>query len=100
MQNVIVLAIIVVAIIVASLAGRSAWKRSAARAGGRGRAKPVPVGELVAVIAAAVAAASGMEIGSFRVVGVEPTSEGAAFARRGLNTPAWGHVERFIRLGE
>ena len=99
MQNVIVLAIIVVAIIVASLAGRSAWKRSAARAGGRGRAKPAHGGELVAVIAA-VAAASGMEIGSFRVVGVEPTSEGAAFARRGLNTPAWGHVERFIRLGE
>ncbi len=61
--------------------------------------------ELAAVIAAAVAAASGLEPGSFRVVGIEPAA-GAGSGRqggpsapwgRGLNTPAWGHVDRFIR---
>jgi hypothetical protein len=44
-------------------------------------------GTLVAVIAAAVAASSGMAPGSFRVVGIEP----------GFNTPVWGRVERLNR---
>jgi hypothetical protein len=105
---------------------------AAARSRGRGRASeagavgPQPVGEeLVAVIAAAIAAASGMEADAFRIVGLEPSRSEAvaragaapAFARRpfgagarsgacasarasaGLNTPAWGHVDRF-ELGE
>jgi hypothetical protein len=52
-----------------------------------------PEGELVAVIAAAVAAASGMAPGSFRVAGVEPAQYGAS----GFNTPVWGHADRIGR---
>ena len=61
------------------------------------KARPAK-GELVAVIAAAVAAASGMEPEGFRIVGIRGSSgaRGSAedvspFAQRGLNTPAWGH---------
>ncbi len=100
MTNFIALAIIVVAIVVAALAGRSAWLRS--RSGGRssGQIGAVAQGELVAVIAAAVAAASGMEPDGFRIVGIrgpQGPSVGSPFARSGLNTPAWGHVDRFVQ---
>jgi hypothetical protein len=85
-----------------------------------GVAGPQPEGEeLIAVIAAAIAAASGAAEDSFRIVGIAPSrpeASGAApaFASRfrarashrasarrsgGLNTPAWGHVDRF-ELGE
>ncbi len=112
MQNFVVLAIIVVAIAVAALAGRAAWLRGRSsvgpKAGGGaqmgGRRGAAAQGELVAVIAAAVAAASGMEPEGFRIVGIRGSSgaRGSAedvspFAQRGLNTPAWGHVDRFIR---
>jgi hypothetical protein len=66
--------------------------------------------ELVAVIAAAIAAASGDAIGSFRIAGIAPSADAGqtpCFAGRmglvrnvgrlGLNTPAWGHVDRFAR---
>jgi hypothetical protein len=63
--------------------------------------------ELVAIIAAAIAAATGMEPGSFRIAGISSAADSGhapCFAGRpgrarrpGLNTPAWGHVDRFAR---
>ncbi len=110
MRSFIVLAIIVVAVVFASLAGRAAWKRSFAnldsRANRGSRANPGSRAgqkageareELVAVIAAAVAAASGMDQGSFRILGLRASAQEGTLARRGINTPAWGHIERFIR---
>ncbi len=44
---------------------------------------------LIAVITAAIAAASGQSPSSFRVASVE--------AAGGFNTPAWGHVDRLSR---
>jgi hypothetical protein len=75
MQKAIALVIAVAAIIVIFLAARERPARNGARPS---RSGPPPrraaaEGELVAVIAAAVAAASGMEPDSFRIVGVEPS---------------------------
>jgi sodium pump decarboxylase gamma subunit len=50
-------------------------------------------GELVAVIAAAIAAASGMSPAGFRVASISP----AAGAAAGVNVPAWGFAERIAR---
>ncbi|MBP7095941.1 MAG: OadG family protein [Spirochaetia bacterium] len=50
-------------------------------------------GELLAVIAAAVSAASGMSPGGFRVASVSPVAGAAA----GVNVPAWGFAERIAR---
>jgi len=49
--------------------------------------------ELVAVIAAAIAATTGASPSSFRVASISasPESEG------GFNTPVWGRIERFAR---
>ena len=96
MQNFVALAIIVVAVVFAALAGRAAWMRSRPVV----RSAAAASGELVAVIAAAVAAASGLEPGSFRIVGIQGPRQpdaGSRFMRGGLNTPAWGHVDRFIQ---
>ena len=51
--------------------------------------------ELVAVIAAAVSAASGLAPGSFRIANLEvaPGQTG----RGGFTTPVWGHVDRLVR---
>ncbi|HEY9053330.1 MAG TPA: OadG family protein [Rectinemataceae bacterium] len=49
--------------------------------------------ELIAVLAAAVAAASGKPLSSFRIAGVEPSFGSVD----GFNTPAWGRIERFTR---
>jgi hypothetical protein len=97
-QTVIAAAIAVLAIVVVSLAARAAGKKFRAAAGPRsraGKAASPASGEVVAVIAAAVSAASGMEIGSFRIVGVEPSR--SSIAQCGFNTPVWGHVDRFAR---
>ena len=63
---------------------------------------PRPAGlgpELVAVIAAAVAASSGMAPGSFRVSSVE--AEGLSSPSvPGFNTPVWGHIDRFSRASQ
>src|SRR5512133_240666 len=48
--------------------------------------------ELVAVIAAAISAASGMAPGSFRIAAIE-----AAGTQGEFNTPIWGHVDRIAR---
>ncbi len=45
--------------------------------------------ELIAIIAAAVAAASGLGSNEFRVVGVNRVEGSGSF-----NTPIWGHVDR------
>jgi hypothetical protein len=45
--------------------------------------------ELIAVIAAAVAAASGMGTNEFRVVGVNRVEGSGSW-----NTPIWGHIDR------
>jgi hypothetical protein len=90
MQDFIAVGIVAVAIVVVSLAGRAAGMRARAASSPRGTD-----GELVAVIAAAVVAASGMEAGSFRVVALAPAVP--SIAQRGFNTPAWGHVDRFSR---
>jgi hypothetical protein len=96
MKDFVALAIVVAALVLFSLTGLAARKRFRAMPGRRAQAGGAPAGgELVAVIAAAVAAASGMEIGSFKVVGIE--GPGGSFMQRGFNTPAWGHVDRFLR---
>jgi hypothetical protein len=95
-------AIAVAAIILAALAAARRSKAGVS-APGKAKAEPETGTELVAVIAAAVAAASGMEIGSFAVTGLRPAASGAAGgggvsgAQRGFNTPAWGHAERLLR---
>lgn len=49
-------------------------------------------GELLAVIAAAVSAASGLASSQFRITSVEEAGHS-----RGFTTPAWGHADRFNR---
>lgn len=94
MNDFVVVIVAMVAVVLVSLAGRAIGKRARPpysgeiQSGAVASAEATPVdGALVAVIAAAVAASSGMAPGSFRVVGIEP----------GFNTPVWGHVERFNR---
>jgi len=97
----------VLAVAVACFLG---FRARAGRVASRGGSGAAVDGELVAVIAAAIAAATGEDPDSFRVVGVSPSGSGQegaapAFAGRilrrssapvpGLNTPAWGHVDRF-----
>lgn len=47
---------------------------------------------LVAVIVAAVSAASGQSPSDFRIAAIAPCNNEAGF-----NTPIWGRVERFLR---
>jgi hypothetical protein len=58
-----------------------------ARALGQGEVGP----ELIAVIAAAVAAVSGLGVNEFRVVGINRVDGSASF-----NTPIWGHIDRLV----
>jgi sodium pump decarboxylase gamma subunit len=51
--------------------------------------------ELVAVITAAVCAASGMRPGDFRIAGISPAEDEGRSG--GFNTPIWGHVDRLCR---
>lgn len=51
--------------------------------------------DLVAVIAAAIAAESGMEPDSFRVTGIRPAS--GQSIPGAFNTPPWGFVDRLSR---
>ncbi len=51
--------------------------------------KAGPDGAVIAAIAAAIAAATGRPLSSFRIASVE--------ASGGFNTPAWGRVERLSR---
>jgi hypothetical protein len=102
MQNVCAAAIVAVAIAFLLLVARSARLRSRGAGGARAPAKgsggrPEAGGELVAVIAAAVAAASGLEPGSFRISSIAPSA--LSCERSGFNTPVWGHVDRY-KLGE
>lgn len=99
-------ALTILAALAVFLLGRSVGLRKDASAeaargnGGRapaGSAQGAASGELVAVIAAAVSAASGMEMGSFRLVGIQRSSGGSGSGQSGLNTPVWGHIERFSR---
>jgi sodium pump decarboxylase gamma subunit len=48
--------------------------------------------EIVAVIAAAVAAASGSSPESIRIASIHPSHDAGGF-----NTPIWGRIERFAR---
>ena len=89
------IALIVLAAVVGVLASLGARSRTAA-----GRSTAVASeGELIAVIAAAVAAASGLEPGSFRIAGIRSSvsPRGAAGGRAGFNTPVWGHIDRQYR---
>ena len=107
MQKIVAIAIVALAVLVLFLAARSAGRRTRA-----GRPQPIRArrraegsakaggeqsvgGELVAVIAAAVSAASGMAPGSFRIAGISPSA--GSKAERGITTPVWGHVNRFKR---
>ena len=58
----------------------------------RTEAAPAPEGELVAVIAAAVAAASGLPVDRFRITQIAPAGVSGP-----LNTPPWGYVDRLSR---
>jgi hypothetical protein len=101
MDTFVVLVIAVTAIILASIAGRAAAKKSRSGRGvAVGKAQPPDAEseaspELVAVLAAAVSAASGMAPESFRIVGFEP-SRGSP-PQCGFNTPVWGHIDRSSR---
>jgi uncharacterized MAPEG superfamily protein len=107
MQKIVAVAIAALAVLVIFLAARSAGRRTRAggprpirarrRAEGSARAggERLVGGELVAVIAAAVSAASGMAPGTFRIAGISPSA--ASAAKVGFNTPVWGHVDRFKR---
>ena len=74
---------------VARLARRSRGRAGAGEAPALAKGALSP--ELVAVIAAAVAAASGMGVNEFRVVGVNRVDSSSSF-----NTPIWGHVDRLV----
>jgi hypothetical protein len=100
MQGIISVAITAVAAIVIYLLGRASGRQGSSPRLGKaipaGAPAPSPAeGELVAVIAAAVSAASGMELGSFRLTGIQPSA--ASLSRGGFNTPVWGHIDRFNR---
>jgi hypothetical protein len=102
MQNYYAAAIVAVAIGFLFLVARSSALRSrgAARPGRQARRPgglPDSEGELVAVIAAAVAAASGMEPGSFRIASLSASAPSSREC--GFNTPVWGHIDR-SNLGE
>lgn len=56
-------------------------------------AVPKAGSELVAVIAAAVAAASGVSPASFRITSIDAVHE----TRDGFNTPVWGRIERLSK---
>jgi hypothetical protein len=56
------------------------------------QAEPGIPSSLVAVIAAAIAAESGLAPGAFRIASVSPTG-----CDSGFNTPVWGRVERLYR---
>jgi hypothetical protein len=49
--------------------------------------------ELVAVITAAISAASGLSSSAFRITSIQPEGAGEP----GFNTPVWGRIERFNR---
>lgn len=51
-----------------------------------------PGGELIAVIAAAIAASEGRPASSFRIASIAPSAEAGGF-----NTPVWGRIERLTR---
>lgn len=51
--------------------------------------------ELVAVIAAAICAASGASPSSFRIASIQ--AAGSSEDGSGFNTPVWGRIERFYR---
>lgn len=74
---------------VARLARRSRGRAGAGESPVMARGELSP--ELVAVISAAVAAASGMGVHEFRVVGVNRVDSSSSF-----NTPIWGHVDRLF----
>jgi hypothetical protein len=104
MKDIVSVAVAAAAVIVLFLVARSARARlrPASRAAapvGPAAAQGGPAAsagdQLVAVIAAAVSAASGMAPGSFRIVDLAPI--GAAVAQRGFNTPVWGHIDRLYR---
>ena len=104
MKGIYAAAIVAVAIVFLFLVARSARLRSRVAPSARSSAKRsdgaaarAAGGELVAVIAAAVAAASGMEPGSFRIASVSPS--GGSSRECGFNTPVWGHIDR-NNLGE
>ena len=89
MKHIIAYALVAAAIVLMVLVARAALARRAKPgAAARGAADE----ELVAVIAAAIAAASGMEGDSFRIVGFRPAS--GSISQRGFNTPLWGHIDR------
>ena len=77
---------------------RAAAKLSPGRGSAGAKGAGHPEGELlVAILTAAVSAASGMGRGTFRLAGITPARGSSGSS--GFNTPAWGHVDR-LKLGE
>jgi len=97
MQGFVSVAIVFAAIFVVILTARVSARRKAAGRPGTVAARAPEGGQLIAVIAAAVSAASGMAPEGFRIVGVEKTPSSSSIAQRGFNTPVWGHVDRYNR---
>jgi len=108
-KNILAIAVVAIAafvlLFVARLVGGRAQWRAGRPARAAARAKGSPSREaLVAAIAAAVCATSGMESGSFRIAGISasegldgrpgfPGRPGDSWSR-GFNTPLWGHIDR------
>jgi hypothetical protein len=99
MQGFVSVAIVFAAIFVVILTARVSARRKAASRSGTVAARAPEGGQLIAVIAAAISAASGMAPEGFRIVGVEktPNPSSSSIAQRGFNTPVWGHVDRYNR---
>jgi len=89
----------------AAIAGKLSKSLAETMRGEAARAAPASAvsanGELVAVIAAAVSAASGLDPTRFRIAGISPVGStgiaGVAGQAAAWNTPVWGRVERFAR---
>ena len=101
MQGFVSVAIVFAAIFVVILTARVSAKRKLVGRSGTVAARAPEGGQLIAVIAAAISAASGMAPDGFRIVGVEktpnPGSSSSSSSQRGFNTPVWGHVDRYNR---
>jgi hypothetical protein len=87
------IAIAAALVLVGLVAARLGKGRAASLAVPEAGDPPAALGpELVAVIAAAVAAASGSAPGSFRIASIVPSESSGGF-----NTPVWGHADRLCR---
>lgn len=101
--GIIALAALVAIGIASRMASRGREKTAESEAAAVGKEAPtapapspdLSAAQLVAVIAAAIAAESGMAPGAFRITGI--SAAGGSHSVGGFNTPPWGFVDRVSR---